>query len=281
MLGLFLLFHSPISDNLPSQGLYANMIAQLISQLSSHAIIHYHRLVEETAVKEYEQMFRLHSVSTLKLEEEDAEDCSTLPSEVGPIMDSNQRKNSQAEKLSDHAFSRPHRGESDKLVTRRGTNSLAVVAAVMVASLAVVGCVLPSFSLEILGMLGVLVESGQEFQTAKTEYSVFTIVSLLFDQANFSGRFADYLGLGSLAGLLILSVLVVPIIQSLVLLYVWFTPMDYRHRTRLAIAVEVLQAWQYTEVYVSERNGLRSCNDFRVLTNILLLQLLSVVVASW
>eukprot|EP00977_Amphora_coffeiformis_P009398 scaffold2179_cov165-Amphora_coffeaeformis.AAC.2 len=241
----------------PMWGLYANMIAQLISQFSSHAIIHYHRRVEETAVKEYEELYRLRSAATVKVEEEGADDSSTLPSEGGPNITTNPRINcSQLERLYEHAFSRPHRGESEKLVTRRGTNSLAVVAAASVASLAVVGCVLPSFSLEILGMLGVLVESGQEFEAAKTEYSVFTIVSLLFDQANFSGRVADYLGLGSLAGLLILSVLVVPIVQSLVLLYIWFTPMKHKRRTRFARTVEVLQAWQYAE-------------------------LMSVVVASW
>ena len=234
------------------------MIAQLISQLSSHAIVHYHRRIEGSAVKEYEDLYRLRSAATVALEEEGADDSSTLPSNVEPNNTTNPRNNSQVEKLSEHAFSRPHRGESDKVVTRRGTSSLAVVAAASVAFLAVVGCVLPSFSLEILGVLGVLVESGQEFVRAKTDYSVFTIVSLLFDQAKFSGRFADYLGLGSLAGLLVLSVLVVPIVQSLVLLYIWFTPMEHGRRNRLAITVEVLQAWQYAEVY-----------------------LMSVVVASW
>lgn len=234
------------------------MIAQLISQLSSHAIVHYHRRIEEKATEAYESSHRLQSADTVALEEEVADDFSTLPSENEQLDDSNRNDSERAEKLAEHAFSRPHRGEPDKLIVRRGTNSVLVFFAITVTVLVLIGCVIPSFSLEIQGVLGVVVESGQEFEAARSEYSVFTIIGLLFDQANFTGRTADYLGLGSLAGLLISSVLIVPIVQSMVLLYIWFTPMADRRRRRLAIAVEVLQAWQYAEVY-----------------------LMSVVVASW
>lgn len=225
------------------------MIAQLISQLSSHAMVHYHRRVEEEATKEYEVTHRLNSASTVILEEEAPDDSSTLPSEKEP-SESALRNNKQTELLAGHTFSRPHRGESDKLITRRGTSSLLVIFAAAVGVLCVIGCVLPSFSLEILGILGVFVESGQEFSQARTEYTVFTIIGLLFEQANFTGRVADYLGLGSLAGLLVISVLVVPILQSLVLLYLWLRPMGTKRRHRLAITVEILQAWQYAEVYL-------------------------------
>ena len=234
------------------------MIAQLISQLSSHAIVHYHRRVEEKAIEAYEAAHSLRSADTVVMEEEVADDFSTLPSVKEPADEANPNDNEHIEKLADHAFSRPHRGEPDKLIVRRGTNTILVLFAVAVSVLVLFGCVLPSFSLEIRGVLGVVVESGQGFEAARSEYSVFTIIGLLFDQANFTGRVADYLGLGSLAGILILSVLIVPICQSLVLLYIWFAPMGDRRRRRLAIAVEVLQAWQYAEVY-----------------------LMSVVVASW
>ena len=234
------------------------MIAQLISQLSSHAIVHYHRRVEEKATEAYEATNGLDSTDTVVLEEEVADDFSTLPSVKERAEDSNQNSNEHVEKLSEHAFSRPHRGEPDKLIVRRGSGGIIVFFAVAVTVLVLIGCVLPSFSLEIHGILGVVVESGQEFQAARSEYSVFTIISLLFDQANFTGLVGDYLGLGSLAGLLILSVLIVPIAQSFVLLYIWFAPMGNRRRKRLAITVEVLQAWQYAEVY-----------------------LMSVIVASW
>jgi hypothetical protein len=233
------------------------MIAQLISQLSSHAILHYHRRIVMQATKEYNDRFHLHVEDTVMLEEV-RDDTSTIPSAVEPNHGSDPNTKGQIERLSEHAFLRPHRGEADKLIIRRGTSSMAVVAAISVTVLVIVGCILPSFSLDFLGILGVVIESGQEFQDARTEYSVFTIVGLLFEQANFSGRVADYFGLGSLAGLLILSVLVVPVVQSMMLLYVWFTPMCEKRRLRLAIAVEILQAWQYAEVY-----------------------LMSVIVASW
>ena len=242
----------------PMWGLYANMIAQLISQLSSHTIIHYHRRVEEAGVKEFEELYRLRMAGTVVLEDHH-DDTSTIPSAVEPNEDeANQGSENHVECLSQHAFLRPHRGEADQLIVRRGTGSMAVFAAVSVVTLVLVGCVLPSFSLEFLGILGVAIESGQEFQEARTEYTVFTIINLLFEQANFTGRVADYFGLGSLAAILILSVLIVPIVQSVVLLYMWFKPMCGKRRRRLAIGVEILQAWQYAEVY-----------------------LMSVIVASW
>lgn len=234
------------------------MIAQLISQLSSHAIVHYHRRIEEEATKEYENLYRLRSTATVILEEEIPGDSSTLSSVQEAADDSPLKSNRQIERLAKHAFSRPHRGESDKLITRRGSGGILVIFAAAVAFLVAVGCTFPSFSLEILGVMGVFIESGQEFNRARTDYSVFTIIGLLFEQARFTGRFADYLGLGSLAGLLVISVLIVPVVQSLVLLYLWFRPMGLKRRRRFALAVEVLQAWQYAEVY-----------------------LMSVIVASW
>jgi hypothetical protein len=232
------------------------MIAQLISQLSSHAIVHYHRRIAESATRRYDELYRLRSAATVTVEGS-IDDLSTLPSEA-PAGGASPQRDQQVDILSEHAFARPHRGESDKLVVRRGASSLLVLGAASASVLVVMGCVLPSFSLEIMGMIGVVVESGQQFDEARTEHSVFTIIQLLIEQANFTSRMADFAGLGSLVGLLIFSVLIVPIVQSFVLLYLWFRPLGAKRRRRLAIAVEVLQAWQYAEVY-----------------------LLSVIVASW
>ena len=79
--------------------------------------------------------------------------------------------------------------------------------------LIIVGCILPSYSLNVLGIVGVLVESGQAFIAARTEYSVFSTIQLLFDQARLTGGAGDYIGLGTLSVLLILSVLIVPVLQ--------------------------------------------------------------------
>ena len=238
-----------------SRGLYANMIAQLISQISSHFIIHYHRRIEERALFEYELNSGLKSSRTLPLQE-DAEEPSvqSLSTESGSSQDADQRE----ERLCFHAFERPHRTYRDKLLVKRFMHPMIVVAGIIVCVLVLMGCVLNSFSVEILGFIGLFVESGQGFSEAKEEHSVFTILNLLREQASFTGRIQDKIGLGSLAGLLLFSVLIVPIAQSTCLVYMWFGRMTHKRRKRIAVLVEILQAWQYSEVY-----------------------LLSVVVTSW
>jgi uncharacterized paraquat-inducible protein A len=86
-------------------------------------------------------------------------------------------------------------------------------------------------------------------EEAVTDYSLFSMVKVLFEQVEFSGTAGDYIGLGSLGALMITTVLVVPSVQTLLLLYHWFRPMSMAQRKRVAVATEVLQAWQYTEVF--------------------------------
>jgi Paraquat-inducible protein A len=116
--------------------------------------------------------------------------------------------------------------------------------------LVVVGCVMPSFTLDIHGLVGVAVESGQKFEDATTYHSVFTVAQLLMEEARFLDTPSDYLGLGTLSVLFVLTVLVVPVLQSLALMRQWFSALTLEERSRMSIAIEVLQAWQYAEVYL-------------------------------
>jgi hypothetical protein len=116
--------------------------------------------------------------------------------------------------------------------------------------LVVIGCAVPSFSLEILGIVGVAVESGQGFEDATTHHSVFTVIKLLIEEARFLDTAGDYIGLGTLSILLVSTVLLIPIVQSLALLRQWFSPSTRKQRARMSIFIEILQAWQYAEVYL-------------------------------
>lgn len=231
---------------IPKWGLYANFMAQLISQISSHFIVHYHRRIVEQAEKTFDEKHadKNHSFA------DDTEVATTANPQAEP--------DAPRERLSSHEFGRPHRGDADTLVVRKGTDALLVFTAFTLSILAIVGCVLPAFSLETLGIIGVMVESGQRFAEAQSEHSLFTMIQLLFDQAKFTGEISDLVGLGSLSALLVFSVLIVPILQSAALLYQWLAPMNRVRRNRILVLVETLQAWQYAEVF-----------------------LLSVVIASW
>lgn len=232
---------------IPMWGLYANMIAQLVSQITSHFIIYYHRRIVADATSDYHKMhtppFSENVVSEIT---GDIENDVELPTIGQSLHQSEDFK----DKLSMHVFSRPHRGESEKLAARRFASPVVAIVAFSLSIFIIAGCSMPSFSLNVLGIVGVMVESGQEFEQAFKEYSLFTMIKLLFDQATFTGAISDYIGLGSLSILLILTVMIVPLVQSGILVYHWFVPMLRRKRERLFILVEILQAWQYLEVYI-------------------------------
>lgn len=227
----------------PMWGLYANLIAQLISQVSSHFIIHYHRGIVRQATKAFRQKHGLVAASTMNLALTESSETSDNSLADDPYGD-------RKDVLNQHTFARPHRGEDGRLVTCGFVNGLVVFGALTFVVLMIVGCALPSAGLEFLGALGVAVESGQGWQEAVRKLSLFDLVSLLMDQARFVGELRDYLGLGMLSALLVITVLLVPLAQAATLLYQWFVPMDGRKRNKVSIAIEILQAWQYAEVYV-------------------------------
>lgn len=235
----------------PKWGLYANLTAQIISQISSHFIIHYHRRIVEVALTNRDQEIPdIVNAATAIMDDEgnETENITSTHAALAPFAfnASVQVKN----QLCSFAFKRPHRGDSDKLVIRRIVSPLLVFLAICCSILIILGCVLPSYSVSAYGIVGVLVESGQKFKAAESSYSAFTTISLLFEQAKLTGTAADFVGLGSLSVIMLLSVLVAPIAQSLVLLIQWFVPMTRKRRYRLMILLEILQAWQYAEVYL-------------------------------
>lgn len=91
---------------------------------------------------------------------------------------------------------------------------------------------------------------GHDFQKAVTEYSVFSLVGMLMEEARFLDSAGDYIGLGVLSILVILAVLVVPLVLTSTLLYQWFTPTTRNRKVKISVTVAILQAWQYIEVYL-------------------------------
>lgn len=220
----------------PLWGLYANMTAQLVSQISSHFIIHYHRRILEEATTSFRQRHEL------KVTGLNAMAPSTLA--LSAISDSDSKR-----LLPKHQYMRPHRGESEKLVVRNWVKYAVAFLGVSLVTLVILGCTMPSFSLSVLGLIGVAVEAGQGFEEADTDYSVITVVKLLMDEARFLNSSSAFVGLGTLSGLLVLTVLVVPVLQALALLRQWYSPLNMKERRRMTTLIEILQAWQYAEVY--------------------------------
>jgi len=205
----------------PMWGLYSNMTAQLVSQVSSHIIIAYHNKSTKAATRAQVDEWGL-----------------------------SQSVRDEPERLCKHQFKLEYEASGKRVAVRRVFNWILSFLLLALAGLVVVGCVLPSFNIELFGLVGLLVESGNRFEEAATDYSVFGLTKMIMGQARVLGRAGDYIGLGTLASLLVVTVFIVPLAQVASLFASWFLPMSRKTRERNELFNEVLSAWQYMEVYV-------------------------------
>lgn len=206
----------------PLWGLYANMIAQLVAQISSHVIIHYHRKTTLAAAHAQEVEW------------------GSTPSNLG----------SAPEKLRLHNYKLDYEASTIRATVKKSIQWIPLVVMLSFMILVICGCSLPSFGIEFLGLVGLAVESGQQFDQANTYYSVFGLANMIVDQGRYLDTAKDLVGLGTLASLLVITVFLVPLAQAATLLAQWFASMTKKQRMRTTVLNEILAAWQYMEVFV-------------------------------
>jgi len=207
---------------IPLWGLYANMLAQFVAQISSHVIIHYHRQTVNAASDAQE------------------EEWNVQPSNLG----------NDPEKLRMHKFTLDYEASDERAVVRKSVHWVLAMGLASLVVLVIVGCVLSSFGIEVLGLVGLVVESGNEFEEAQTHYSVFNLAGMIMEQARYLNTASDLVGLGTLSSLLVITVFIVPLAQTASLCVQWFVPMTKKQRSKNTALNEILSAWQYMEVYV-------------------------------
>jgi hypothetical protein len=222
----------------PLWGLYANLLAQLVSQIGSHIIIHYHRKVVREALNRSEDYGEQNFLDN------EVEEATSPPEELFSNLDE------QKEKLYEHRYLRPHRGINDVLTVRAGVNYMLVLSGLILSILIIVGCLIPSFSFEQLGLLGVAVEIGRSADVAINSFSVFDIGKTLMSQGRFLGSGGAITGMMLVTVIFISTILIVPLVQAAILLYQWFWPLKMKEREILKTVVEILAAWQYVDVFI-------------------------------
>jgi len=215
---------------IPLWGLYANMIAQLVSQISSHIIIYYHKRVLQE-IKSNAQKNETHMNGTQV--ELGNQECMV---------------EEKKERVCNHLFARSNFHNRRMRITQLGNILICVISLLSILFL-ILGCTLASFKLEIFGLMGVIIEAGNQ-EEAIINHSIFSIVGLILDEAKSINSTAQYVGLGFLSFLLVLTSVVVPISLAVTLLFIWFVPMKRRAIENALVAVEILKAWQYLEVYI-------------------------------
>jgi len=225
----------------PMWGLYANFFAQVMSQISSHFIVMYHRRIIRHGKAKYMERHHPQRKSNLVVE----------PVETSELLPSSLSDDERKDQLSKYNFTRPHKEEGAKLVARRPVNFLLPFGSVLLAILLFFCCLLPSMKLETYGVVGFLLRLGEEFQVQAVKYqSIFSISKILIDQAIYLNEWEHYVGMAIFAIMNILTLLVVPILTLLAMMYIWFVPMTRKRREIAAVTLEYLQAWQYVEVYM-------------------------------
>ena len=207
----------------PLWGLFANMIAQIISQISSHFIIYYQRKIVTSGLKK------------CNFDNYDDPNMDEIPMELALC-----RTNFRMSGLN----------RDNAAQVRPGINILIAILGIMTFFLLILGCSLTSFRLEILGLTRRLIELGNDFQPAVSNYSIFTIFVVIIKQALYLNSVPIYFGLITLALLFLMTSLIVPCLHCISILILWFRSMSKREKNVLTITIEILKAWQYVEVYI-------------------------------
>jgi Paraquat-inducible protein A len=208
---------------IPLWGFYANLLAQILSQTTSHVLLHYHRLA---ACQKAPQIEAVVSATT----ESDSDDREAPSMEETPSSPSHDPVGT----------------------TSRHRVAIASIVAGLTVVLTVLGCILPSYSFDYRGLVGLAIESGMDFGEALKSFSVISTAQNLMDQARSLGSSADVFGMLLFASVLVMTVLVVPValVGSLLTDRLASGGMRPTRANRLGVAIEILQAWQYTEVYL-------------------------------
>jgi hypothetical protein len=233
---------------IPKWGLYAMMIAQLLSHVSSHFVMHYHRKIVDAGMRRGVEK----ELSSFRLDND--EDYSVInDSDSHELYQPALRNRKTSTSALRHCVYKVERSsKGNNLIIRSWAEGVLVIIGVSAMFLFVLGCACPSFQIELLGLVGIAVELGQAGVAAAQKYSIFQAASVLFGLAEYLNTIGDWVGLTSLSLLMIVSTCFVPVLQALVMFGIWFIPMNFdsRLRKQLVFFVEVLKAWQYVEVYL-------------------------------
>jgi len=294
---------------IPLWGFYSNMIAQIISQISSHFIIHYHNKIVDSAIHVESQTADhtclIDEVNIDNINPSCERDTIELQNygfhescEIGNLEHKNNDFRSQAadqtcfidevnidninpscerdnivlqnyafhescergtlkhnkndfrEPLRKHVYKLAQSSEQQQHVKVRAWVSYGLLAhGILVVALFVLGCVEPSISIDLLGIIGAAVETGQD-HAAIQHHSIFSLIQLIMDEARYLDTSGNYVGLGSLSALLVLTTFIAPLLQTASLLFTWYTPLTFKVRKRFMLLIRILQAWQYVEIFL-------------------------------
>ena len=151
------------------------------------------------------------------------------------------------ESLRDHVFNVAGNVKRRFVITRQAA-LLLDAATLLLFILLMAGCTMPSFRMEVWGVVGVAMDFGREGSRGES-YSIFDVSGLIMSQAE-SGNARSILGLYWIALIFVICALFVPLLQCFCLSVMWSRPMTIMQQKKLVVINEIVSAWQYLEVYL-------------------------------
>merc|ERR1712151_869321 len=119
----------------------------------------------------------------------------------------------------------PNVSNGGNLVVSSYMNLLIILAAILSGISTTIVCILPIFSIETYGILGLLVDFGNSFNDTTKAFSIYDIAKALVDEAQFLNTIGSSMGFGFICAVLLVTVVLVPMIETGALAYLWFCPL--------------------------------------------------------
>ena len=243
----------------PLWGLYANFMGQIFSQIILRAVISYHQEITVNSKKEVNSKV-YHPIKSLEEDSPafpfepsfDVENCS--PDEVSQDslakLELSDIDSKVCKTLRQHIFKFRWQKKEESLKVRRGVDILIGFACMFVIGLIYLGTCLPSFSVGLLGVLGIAIEAGENFEHRAPLYSLFDILGFILVEGRFLNSPGMFFGLISIATFFLTTLVITPCLQAGSIFFLWFLPSISSSKIRLKKMIHAFQAWQYGEVYV-------------------------------
>lgn len=214
---------------LPVWGIYALCVGQLFGQLTSQIVLSCQRqMISATHTKQGSETVATSSQVTEERPKSETSEKGSLGSET---------------------FYGMHHGEGNTYRIRPGANVLLAVLGIGSVAAIVVAIFSPVMSARIDGLVGAAVEAGEQFGKATEDYSILFIMQEVFDRTRFVDTMKADLGIVVLAVATGTTVIGIPILMAFTLLLQWLHPHGMNVRSKVHAFVEILQPWQYLEVF--------------------------------
>lgn len=139
--------------------------------------------------------------------------------------------------LCDHKFILGGSHAGCKLQVKRNSNILFSIFGILTVVMVFAGATVPYIQMETSGVIALLQISSDK--NPVQNYGIITTAVFLTEIASYIDRPIFYVGFYILAALIVLTCAVVPILQALMTLWLWYIPMKLNKKRKVMLFIEI------------------------------------------